>query len=82
MKNSPVLEVINSGIDYFSDNTCKGIKVTRTFFFNMHGFKVKNPDLTVNKFFEDSGKSFHLSVFYFIILVPLTNILSVNQTCS
>lgn len=48
----------------------------------MHGFKVKNPDLTVNKFFEDSGKSFHLSVFYFIILVPLTNILSVNQTCS
>lgn len=48
----------------------------------MHGFKVKNPDLIVNPFFEDSGKSFHLFVFYFLILVPLTNILSVNQTCS
>lgn len=29
----------------------------------MQGFKEKNPNLTVNKSFENSAKSFHLLVF-------------------
>lgn len=42
---------------------------TRTFLFNIQEFKEKNPDLTINKSFENFGKSFHLFVFQFLILV-------------